>query len=106
MAGLCQSDVNISNGICLGNIYLDRTALNTEDCAFIKGAQSIGGLIGKFVGSIYQLDSENNCFVVLTTIRDYALAQKIDLEVGPVVGTNSNRVFTKGEGIILSIYFS
>ena len=99
MIGNVKGDVYIDNGICLGNITLEKinkyTVKNKNgqevESKFNTDDEYIGGLIGNCDRLPQQKNGDQN-FIVLSTIRDYAIGQKAGekLNIGPVVGRNWN----------------
>lgn len=101
--GTCTNLV-VSNVAVLGNITLNR---GKGDGTEIKGVtnkatyyyaqtHNIGGLVGDCSLS-YSQDIESTGTIVLSTIRDYAIAQKLNVNIGPVIGTNNKMVTTKSK---------
>lgn len=97
MVGSIESTLYVSNGIQLGDIYLKRS-FGTND--FFKNPHNIGGLIGLSEKTPEQKEDAIG-FIVLSTIRDYALSQKTNVQIGPVFGTNGRNI--KSE---LNIFFN
>lgn len=97
--------LTVNNVIVLGNITLNRgkgDGLNVIDPSagdgdnglratfFYGGSHFIGGLVGECEKG-YTQKPESKGTIVLSTIRDYALAQKLNVHIGPVIGTENEK---------------
>ncbi|MBR1985118.1 MAG: hypothetical protein IKA31_05185, partial [Clostridia bacterium] len=89
------SNLIVCNVIVLGNITIHRgsgdgtvvkknSTTVSSDNYFYSQPHNIGGLIGDC--SNYTESVDNEGVIVLSTIRDYAIAQKLQLNIGPVIG--------------------
>ena len=90
----------VYNVIVIGNISLGRgkgdginvnTGSSKVSSLFYAEPHNIGGLVGECSTS-YTQDIDSVGTIVLSSIRDYALAQKLQLSMGPVVGTNNRMI--------------
>ena len=91
-------DLIANNVIVLGNITLNRGTGINADSLFYSGEHRIGGLAG-YISRKYTQEDTSFGVVVLSTIRDYAIAQKMNLHIGPVIGTDRTRnVYQPKEG--------
>jgi len=63
---------------------------------YYYGSHYIGGLVGNCSTS-YSQDTDSNGVLVLGTIRDYALAQKTNVNIGPVIGSNNKFVSSESK---------
>ena len=89
-----------NNVIILGNITLNRCS-GYNGKLFLSGEHSIGGLIGS-VENYTQTDSTLfKGVLVLSTIRDYAMAQKTNYNIGPVIGTDRARNSYDSDGKVV-----
>lgn len=103
MVGSVSGELIVTNGLQLGNIYLGRSKglKNGSSYGFFNEEYYIGGLAGQADASINQNLDESTGFVVLTSIKDYAIAQKANLNIGPVIGSDGSE--TSGE---LRVYYN
>lgn len=83
--------ISLSNVIVLGNVSLNRGKGTTSGSYFYTDPSTdedyvyyIGGLVGMY--SKYVCGETEGSTLVVSTIRDYAIAQKLDLNIGSVVG--------------------
>jgi len=83
--------ISLSNVIVLGDVTLNRGNGSKSGSYFYTDSDSdedyfyyIGGLVGMY--SKYICGEIDGSTLVASTIRDYAIAQKLDLNIGSVVG--------------------
>lgn len=100
--------VSTANAIVLGNILLRRGMGVDKDSYFYLDEASrynIGGFIGNVETSFAVLtDNSNQENLILSTIRDYAIGQKLEVYEGSVIGGNLSKINFSGP--LFKVYYN
>ena len=83
------------NCITLGDIIMARGLGEDRDSFFYQGSSElanneyyVGGMAGQCINSFAESSNSQGTLVV-TSIKDYAIAQKLEVNYGPVIGSSS-----------------
>lgn len=88
----------VNNVIVLSDITLKRGRGNGDSYFYLNGSDYyVGGLAGQILSTLTVTGRSDEEILVASTIRDYAIAQKLDAHIGSVIGGNINAITYNGD---------
>ena len=97
--------LSVANVIILSDITLKRGTGSINSYFYIEnGSYYVGGLVGQILSSFTVSGRADELVLVASTIRDYAIAQKLDARIHSVIGGDITSITYNGD--MAKVYFN